>query len=203
MKTVSEILRERREALGISVQKVSKETKIPVEHINFVEQAKWKQFASFTFIQGIINKYSNYLQCDTQKISALLRRDLAQNETKFILNSSYKEKNFFMTRQLALLGFLLLFISYFIFQILVFIRKPPLTVQVTSPIIKSGEPLEIKGTTERGALIYLNDERIFQNSNGSFQEEIYLKKGKRVIRLKVIGTNGTIVEKTISVTVVN
>lgn len=203
MKTVSEVLRDRREELGISVQKISKETKIPIDHIVSIEKSDWNKFASFVFIQGIIHKYSNYLHCDTRKISALLRRELAQSETKFILHSSYKEKRTFATRQIVLFGFLFIFISYFIFQMLIFIRKPTLTLQRVPSAIKVSEPLEIKGITERGALIYLNDERIFQNSNGTFQEEMYLKKGSRTIKLKVIGTNGTIVEKTILVTVVD
>lgn len=201
MKTVSDLLRDRRTELGISISKVSKDTKIPVEHIESIERADWRQFASFAFAQGVLRKYANYLRIDAKKISALLRRELVQSETNFILNTSYKEKKIIATRQLVFFGFLFVFTGYFIFQLLMFIRTPALKLQDIPSSIRKSEPLEIRGVAEQGALIYLNDERIFQNSNGSFEEQLYLKKGTRTLKLKVIGTNGTIVEKSIVVQV--
>src|SRR3989304_5166572 len=99
MKKISEILSERRTELGLSIQQVSKDTKIPSTHIINIENGEWKNFASTVFAQVVVQKYANYLRCDSKKISALLRRELVADQTNFILRSSYKEKTSFISHQ--------------------------------------------------------------------------------------------------------
>ncbi|MFA6005376.1 MAG: helix-turn-helix domain-containing protein [Patescibacteria group bacterium] len=201
MKTISDILTERRTELGLSISRVNKDTKIPVQYLTDVEAGVWKNFSSTTLAQGVVKKYAGYLKCDNKKISAMLRRELIEDPTKFILESSYKEKTSIVTHQLILFIFLLIFVAYFGIQVIIFARKPPIQLRPLPAVIRSSQPFVIEGTTEKGALVYLNEERVYQNSKGVFREEMYLKKGKKVITLKVIGTNGTIESRIITVTV--
>jgi len=65
------------------------------------------------------------------------------------------------------------------------LEEIPKTISVDNPLV-------IKGKTETGALVYLNEERIYQNETGVFKQELYLKKGRKQLIVKVIGTNGRI-----------
>ena len=50
-------------------------------------------------------------------------------------------------------------------------------------------------------LLYLNEERLYQNEKGAFYQELFLKRGKRALILKAFGQNGKIEEKRITILV--
>ncbi len=201
MKKVAELLRERRVELKLTLPDISQKTKIPLEQLEHVEKGRWQNFSSLAYLHGIMTKYAHQLGMDVRKVMALLRRELEEKEIKFIRTTKYEEKGRSLSPNLYLYIFLFLFISFFLVQFLVFWQKPVIKLSDVPKTVGVGKPLVLQGEAEPGALIYLNEEKIYQDIDGKFREEIFLKKGLRTVTLKVLGTNGKEVEKTYQVEV--
>jgi cytoskeletal protein RodZ len=201
MKKFSQFLQEKRKLLGYSVEYVSKKIKVPVWQLIDIENGNWKGFTSPAYLRGIVKKYAASLKIDDKKAQAFLSRELENEEVKFIRTSKYQERGRFFSPSILFYLIILVLSSFFIIQLVIFSQKPKLVIESVKKTIKVSTPLIIKGETEPGALLYLNDEKIYQNAEGEFEEELYLKKGKKVIVVKVLSKNGQESEQVIEVEV--
>lgn len=201
MQKVSELLRKKRVELGLTPMAVCKETKIPLDKLLVVEKGSWQEFSSWAYLQGIVAKYAVFLKLNPRHIIALLKREIEKQDVKFIRSTKYQEPGKLTSSNIYFFIFLLLFIAFFVVQLIIFWQKPLLSLESVPTHVRSNQPLLIRGKTEAGALLYLNDERIFQDEKGFFSQKLYFKKGKREITIRVLGTNGREVEKTFTVEV--
>ncbi len=201
MQKIGEILKKKRAELGLTLDIVSKETKIPLDKLLIVERGLWHEFSSWAYLQGIVAKYAVFLKLNHKNIVALLRREIEKQDVKFIRRTKYQEQGKFLSSNIYFFVFLFLFVVFFAVQLVVFWQKPLLSLQPIPSRVQVNQPLVVKGKTEPGALLYLNDERVYQDEKGFFSQELYFKKGKREITIRVLGTNGREVVKTFEVEV--
>lgn len=199
MKSVSSVLLSGRVNAGLNLKQIAKDLKIAIPDLERLEQDEWHNYYPNTYLQGMVNKYATYLKLNLLEINALLRREMTDPEIKFIRQKKLETHFISLSTSLYLFIFLGAFFLLFLFQFIFFWQKPLLIINNLPKSIKQDKPLVVEGKTEIGALIYLNDERIFQNEKGIFNEELYLKKGKRNIILRAIGSNGKTEEKTFQV----
>ncbi len=205
MKKVHDVLRDKREELGYTLSQVSKKTKISKENLVKVEQGAWGMFSSYAYAQGMVTKYAAFLGLEHENILALLRRDAASNDVVFIRKTNYtqyKDNSGTIFSKNTLIGiFLVCTMLFFLVQFVVFWRKPLLHLDTVPQSVKVSQPVVIKGRVEAGTLLYLNDERLFQRSDGTFSQELYLRKGTRKMTLKALGQNGKVETKEIVIEV--
>jgi cytoskeletal protein RodZ len=82
MSTVSEQLRQAREAKTLTVQQVAEITKIRTDHLRALEEGNFDVFSAPVYIRGFVRSYSTLLKLDVPQIMAALEAELAQT-TKF------------------------------------------------------------------------------------------------------------------------
>ena len=82
MSTVSEQLRQAREAKHLTVQQVVEITKIRTDHLHALEEGNFDVFSAPVYIRGFVRSYSTLLKLDVPQIMAALEAELAQT-TKF------------------------------------------------------------------------------------------------------------------------
>ena len=190
MNKVADLLQQSRLDLKISLREISKKSKISLVQLEHVEVGNWKAFASSAYLQGVIKAYVGLLGLDEVKILALLRREMKEKDVNFIRQNQELERSQFLPKNVYFLLLLLTVLSFFLIKFVVFIQKPFLNIKPVAAVINQSKPLKIEGQTAIGAIIYLNGEQIFQDEKGWFKEEIYLKKGRVNLELRIVGRNG-------------
>jgi cytoskeletal protein RodZ len=82
MSTVSEQLRQAREAKNLTMQQVVKITKIRTDHLRALEEGNFDVFSAPVYIRGFVRSYATLLKLDVPQIMAALEAEMAAT-TKF------------------------------------------------------------------------------------------------------------------------
>ena len=82
MSTVSEQLRQAREAKHLTVDQIVEITKIRTDHLHALEEGNFDVFSAPVYIRGFVRSYSTLLKLDVPQMMAALEAELAQT-TKF------------------------------------------------------------------------------------------------------------------------
>ncbi len=189
MITAGEVLKNKRESLGKSLDTISSDTKIQKRFLEYIEKDQYEKFDSDVFASGFIKIYSKYLGLDVEKILAIYRRGNLQNkpskEKKGKSFSSFKPK---VTPQIfaivTLSIFLLSIVGYIGYQIYKFQTPPQLTVvQPTDEYQSDSDTVLVKGNTESSATISINGLPVETDSLGYFEKEISLNEGLNTISI--------------------
>jgi len=198
MRTVGEILSEKRKSLGLSFEDIEKETKIRRQYLEAIEKNNFSQIAESTIVKGFIRNYSQFLGLSAENTLAVFRRDFQEDEKGQVIPRGMVEpldkRKFYWTPQLTLIvatSFLIgAFVFFFVRGYLGFSSAPPL--QIFSP--KEGqtfkEKIEVTGKTDKDASVKIDGSLIFVETDGAFKEEIILPKGENVIVIESISRQG-------------
>lgn len=198
MRTVGEILSEKRKASGFSLQDIEKETKIRKKFLEAIEKNNFSQIAESTIVKGFIRNYALALSLPPENVLAVFRRDFRENEKGEIIPKgvmeSLKRDKFCWTPKLTSIVLVVLFTCGFIFfffrQYLKFSSAPPL--EIFSP--KEGQELkdkvEILGRTDKDASVKIDGTLVSVAEDGQFKEEIVLPRGENVITVEAVDRQG-------------
>jgi cytoskeletal protein RodZ len=80
MASVSEQLREAREAQKLTVQQVVEITKIRTDHLRAIEEGNFDVFSAPVYIKGFIRSYATILKLDVPQIMAELDAELGKTQ---------------------------------------------------------------------------------------------------------------------------
>ena len=189
MRTVGEILSEKRKDLGLSLEEIEKETKIRRKYLEAIEKNDFAVIAESTIVKGFIRNYAQALELEVSSVLAVFRRDFRENQKGQIIPrgmvESLAEKNYYWTPKATLIAgvslLILGFVFFFVRQYMSFSSAPPL--EVTSP--KDGqlfkEKVPIVGKTDKDASVKINGSLISIAEDGSFKEEIILPRGENML----------------------
>ncbi|MBU4421819.1 helix-turn-helix domain-containing protein [Candidatus Parcubacteria bacterium] len=173
---------------GISLETISKKTKIPLKYLKALEEGSTGVLPDVLYVKNIIKKYLSFLNVDPRPfLGQLAPRKKIIKEPQKALD---KKLMLVVPRIIkALIGFVLIgaFIIYIILEINK-IFKPPMLL-LYSP--QEGEAtsstiIEVKGKTDPGTKIFINDESIILNNDNIFNKDINLQKGLNLIKISGI-----------------
>jgi transcriptional regulator with XRE-family HTH domain len=74
--SVGERLRIAREAKGLSLEDVARQTRIPVRHLEHIEREEWDALPAITYSVGFARSYANTIDLDGAQIGAEVREQL-------------------------------------------------------------------------------------------------------------------------------
>jgi cytoskeletal protein RodZ len=74
--SVGERLRLAREAKGLSLDDVARQTRIPVRHLEHIEREEWDALPAITYSVGFARSYANVVELDGAKVGAEVRQQL-------------------------------------------------------------------------------------------------------------------------------
>ncbi|MBX5464729.1 MAG: helix-turn-helix domain-containing protein, partial [Clostridia bacterium] len=75
METVGSILRQRREALGLSLEEVQNRTKIRIRYLDALERGDYALLPGEVYARGFLRAYAEVLEIDPQPLLERLRRE--------------------------------------------------------------------------------------------------------------------------------
>ncbi|HYE27793.1 MAG TPA: helix-turn-helix domain-containing protein [Allosphingosinicella sp.] len=74
--SVGERLRAAREAKGLSLEDVARQTRIPIRHLEHIEREEWDALPAITYSVGFARSYANTIDLDGAQIGAEVREQL-------------------------------------------------------------------------------------------------------------------------------
>jgi cytoskeletal protein RodZ len=75
-RSVGERLRVAREAKGLSLEDIARQTRIPVRHLEHIEREEWDALPAITYSVGFARSYANTIDLDGAQIGAEVRQQL-------------------------------------------------------------------------------------------------------------------------------
>lgn len=193
MKTVGQLLKETREAKNLSLDDISKATKIQKRYLISIENDDLKQISSQAYANGYVKNYSEFLGLNSRNVLAFLRRQTKEVPRSVILpqksNETIKTARYRLTPGkflvLVVVFLLIVFIGYFGIQYRRLQSVPQLIIEQPQEeqVATNTTRIEILGKTDPDATIAINGIGVLVRSDGKFFEQVQVFPGENTVTI--------------------
>ena len=189
--TLSELLYDARMSKQLSISQVEKMTHIRAEYIEALENSDYEVLPADVYVRGILKNYAAFLRLPYEEVISLYRKDgiLAGKDVeseKQSLKITQKMKVFHVGK--FLFGFLFVIIlgviGFYVFGNYNLLRTPPTLIieRPTNEYENSNvKDIVISGIIESEAELFINEQKVFLQEDGSFHIPYTLQEGENVI----------------------
>ena len=203
-----EKLQQARIEKGFSLEDVARATKIKTQFLSYNEDGEYQKLPSPSYAHGFVRNYARFLGLPDEEILALFRREFDEDKVYKVLPKGFGEKQEFplfkfKIRQAVLLSVLIIvvLIGYLLWQYREAFLNPPL--EITSPQNgnTSSSQVKITGKTDSNATVYVDQNAVTVDQDGSFQKVINVFPGKTTITVKAVNKFGKVTQQAVQVNV--
>ncbi|HUD04582.1 MAG TPA: helix-turn-helix domain-containing protein [Patescibacteria group bacterium] len=203
-----EKLQQARIEKGFSLEDVARATKIKTQFLSYIEDGEYQKLPSPSYAHGFVRNYARFLGLPDEEILALFRREFDEDKVYKVLPKGFGEKQEFplfkfKIRQAVLLSVLIIvvLIGYLLWQYREAFLNPPL--EITSPQNgnTSSSQVKITGKTDSNATVYVDQNAVTVDQDGSFQKVINVFPGKTTITVKAVNKFGKVTQQAVQVNV--
>jgi len=187
--TIGQVLRRYRLENGYLVKEVEVELLISARHIEALERDDFQSLPADLYIINFIKSYAKLLGLDEQRLLNLYQKQREQVGLESDLNKNpIKRTREIITPKRMKIGLLVLFgvllLVYLSWQISQIFAPPWLEVtQPADNIILKQSYVLVSGSTQKEALVFINNKEIFLDGNGKFSTTLDLQKGLNIIKI--------------------
>jgi cytoskeletal protein RodZ len=209
-RTIGEILKEERIKHRLRLEDLSKKTRIRVDYLKSLEENKFKELPSATFVKGYIKTYAQVFGFDHEPIIALLRRDYKESAVgKLVPREFIKpvikrrvKKTSVTVVLVALVVVFLSLVGYIGVQWHNLNKPPSLEIIVPREQAMVSSKVVVEGKTLQDAVVTVNDQPVALHPDGSFRTEIIIpNEGISLITVQARDRRGKVNTTERSVTV--
>lgn len=205
------LLKQAREQKGVSLEEASNDLKIIKSVLEALEKEQTNKLPPFVYLKGIIKKYSQYLNLDSEVILSLyeqqtqgknsfkLEKQLFRSQQKFFNSKPPKIKLFslfyffshwFFSHFLEKF-FLFALLFYILFEICQFILPAQIILFYPPHDFNTHEQkIIIAGKVIRGKILYFQGEEIAFDNKGFFQIPLQLNPGLNTLSFEAFNALG-------------
>lgn len=196
--TLGEKLRKLRTEFRMSLPDVSKATRIQVKYLEFLETGDYEKLPADVYVRGFLRSYARYLNIDEQALVKLYERERnikenldRENNAQSSHKSSFAPLSFVVTSRSLVVGgiFLLVFGAFFYLyqEFKSFAAEPQLIVlEPQNGAVVEGQEITVRGKTDTGAEVTLNDQSVFVDREGVFSDTLVLRSGINTIVVRTL-----------------
>ncbi len=169
----STILRDTRLDKDLSVDEVSKKTKIPQKYINALEAGDCPNYPQEPYCSLFVRDYAKFLGLNSHEVLSIFRRDYYQKQkksktSKFTQVGLTPQFTFFVGIIISVLAFT----AYLTNEYLKFNRPPELKVAWPESSLSLGTSYRLDGSTDPESTIRVNDDLVLVDNQGKFSKTI-------------------------------
>lgn len=211
IETLGEYLREVRSSLGYSLEDVSEKANIKKKFLESLENGKMHELPADVYVLGFLKKIAELYSLEGSVLVSQFKKEkhITLQQYKSVENKvQSKAKRWFsgivITPKSVSFGggifFIFATVLYIIYQI-ISINKTPLLV-VSEPAdrqVISSSVVVVKGMTDPGVKLFINDQSVFVNSSGNFEAQIGLSNGPKDLKFIARNKFDKSSEKTITI----
>ncbi|MFA5133468.1 MAG: helix-turn-helix domain-containing protein [Patescibacteria group bacterium] len=169
----------------ISLEKINRETKIPIKYLKALEAGSIESLPDVLYVKNIIKKYLGFFNIDPKPY--IVRLEIARREKEAPQKNISAKKMIVIPRlikTIALCALIIGFISYLGFEFGRIFQPPKINVFYPAPNeTVYSNIIEVRGKTEKGVTLFINNEQVVLNKDGEFKKEINLQKGLNIIKI--------------------
>lgn len=195
--TLGEKLKMVREEANVSLNEISKATKVRKIYLEKLEEGKFDELPPEVYVRGFLKSYAKYLGIEMTDVMRLYEKEqgIAENIKKLnepkIRKKRIQLPSLTITPNIFAIGiFILLVLAGFIYfyrEVGKFSQEPRLVIlQPTNNVSIEGNTVDIVGVTEKDSKITINQQPVFVNEKGEFKETISLQQGVNELEIKAI-----------------
>ena len=206
MKTAGDLLKEKRLLKELSLEDVSKKTKIKVEFLEAIENSDYARLPSSTFAKGFLRNYATFLYLNPDTMVAMFRRDFTQNSKGEIIPRGLVEpvnsKPRFISVSLILTSIAVVaFVGFLGIQLISWWSLPKIKLIQPQNNDTYGEKVTFKGTADSDATVKVNGQLVILDQNGQFTLDLVFPGGTHSVLVEATNRQGksTLVERTLTV----
>lgn len=188
MKTVGEMIKEKRFKKKLSLDSLESRTKIKVSFISAIEKGDWEKLPPFPVVSGFVRNIASYLEIKQSLALATLKRDYPPKKISLSPKPDLGKEFIWSPRLTFVLGgisILILIIFYLGWQYYKFTSPPSL--EVLSPqdnsVLKKGTTL-VRGKTDPNATVKVNNQPALVKEDGSFEVGLEIKETTTNLEIK-------------------
>jgi cytoskeleton protein RodZ len=197
---LGEVLRTAREAKGVDLARVERDTKIRVRYLSALENGEYRDLPGSVYTKGFLRNYGAYLGLDAEYLIDLYRLESAGATPERLTVptrprpiATRRSRTFVLTPGAVVAALLTagvaFFIVYLVNEFVTFARTPELTI--TDPVSDvagyQGTAYTIRGITEPNSRVTVDGLRenptVTADGNGTFTIRVRLVPGMNVITL--------------------
>ncbi|KKR19523.1 MAG: hypothetical protein UT50_C0031G0002 [Candidatus Moranbacteria bacterium GW2011_GWA2_39_41] len=196
--TLGEKLSNLRSERRISLNEVSRSTKIQLKYLEYLEAGDYKKLPVDVYVKGFLRSYAEFLGVDENVLIRLYEKEKGIKKNLEKANGDTGNKKeiinmspFLITPKIiaVALGVLFAFgpLIYLYREIGAFANTPKLVV--LSPMqneIENSNSVLVTGVSDKDAKIFINDQPILISDEGRFSESLALQVGTNSIAVKAV-----------------
>lgn len=176
-KTVGQILSEERQKRRLSTADFAKRARIRESYVVALENDQYSDLPPAVFVKGYVKMYARILGFDSAPVLALLRRDFSLSVRGTLVPREFltpilKRRNRTTRVTSALIGLAVVFltVSGYVSWQWYQLQQPP-TLRITEPSENtvSSPSVTVRGETDVGALLTINNQPVALQPDGSFE----------------------------------
>lgn len=191
-------LKSQRLKSGLTLEDVSKATKIKSQFLSAIENSEYDMLPSSTYAYGFVRNYVKFLGLSEKEILALFRREYnGEGAIKVLPEGLSKEKDLpihsiKLSQTVKLLFFVFAILAgYILFQYRYAIVSPPLKIlEPEEGKVLSSHTVNVFGKTDANASVFVNNDPVSIDGNGNFKKSISVFTGKTTITVKAVNYFG-------------
>lgn len=206
MKTSGSLLKEKRLLKELSLEDVSKKTKIKVEYLSAIEESNFDRLPSSTFAKGFLRNYATFLALNPDTIVAMFRRDFTENSKGEIIPRGLVEpvggKPKFVSVSTILISIATLaFVGFLVYQLSSWWSLPKIKLLSPQNGDTYGEKVTFKGVTARDATVTVAGQQVIVDGSGQFSLDLIFPSGTHSVIIETKNRQGksTLVERSFTV----
>ena len=206
MKTAGDLLKEKRLLKELSLEDVSRKTKIKVEFLEAIENSNYALLPSATFAKGFLRNYATFLYLNPDTMVAMFRRDFTQNAKGEIIPRGLVEPvgskpRFFSVSMILTTIAIVAFVGFLGIQLMSWWSLPKIKLVQPQNNDTYGEKVTFKGVADNDATVKVNGQLVILDQNGQFTLDLVFPSGTHSVIIEATNRRGksTLVERTFTV----
>lgn len=208
--TLGEKLKKIRSEYRISLNEVSKHTKIQMKYLEYLENSEYEKLPAEVYVRGFVRSYANFLGTDETVLVKMyerernIQRNLRKEQFQEQKESAFSFPRFIITPKLFIMTGVAVFVLggfvYLYREFQSFASVPRLIVlEPSDGQVVHGSGVRVRGTTEKDTSLTINGQPVLVRDGGDFYEEVPLQPGLNTFT--VVSTNKFKKEKSVSLSV--
>ena len=189
-KQLSQTLRERRELLNLSLEKLSQKTGIPTKYLRRIEEGEWERLPSRVYVRGFLRKYAEKVGINPDEV--VKKYEALKIERGEKPPPKAKIPSVTLSPRTARVGayviVFLVVVGYIGYQLSAVFILPELAVESPAgdETTVFTEQIILKGRVEPGSTLLLNGQSVPTNPGGEFSIPIDLLPGLNTLEVKAV-----------------
>ena len=205
MSTIGQYIKQARKVRKKTIYDLSQETRIKESFLVAIEKENWKSLPEYPALLGFIKSIANALNLNKENLVAVFRRDYPLQ--KIEINPLPEPKQDFhwgprLTFLLSAGVIVLGVIAYLLSQYFFFLTPPKLEIiKPERDKVVTEKTLEVSGTTEPDASVFVNTQPAYVDDDGRFYTEIEILPQTTKVEVVSKSRSGKETKKEVNITV--